>query len=190
MRPDSPLRRWIIALTGGLLAIGAAAAAPALWHQLSNEQQTLIKPALLTQGGDFDKLPEQRRTALVKGADRWLAMTPAQRTTATQQFQQWQLLSPAQKVAVLERRERFRKMTPDQRKALLDTREQFLDMSLEKQTELRDEFADLQPQLEGLTGQPLTPATPSAPNSPSPFGLPITNLPNNATNLPIPLLPR
>ncbi|MES2884362.1 MAG: DUF3106 domain-containing protein [Pseudomonadota bacterium] len=190
MRPDSPLRRWIITLTGGLFAIGVAVAAPALWHQLSSAQQVLIKPALLTEGGDFDKLPESRRGALVKGADRWLAMTPAQRNTATQQFQQWQLLSPAQKVAVLERRERFRKMTPDQRKALLDTREQFLDMSIERQTSLRDEFADLQPQLEGLTGQPLTPTDPTTPGSPSPFGLPLTTLPNNATTLPIPLLAR
>ena len=185
MRPDSSLRRWIITLTGGLLAVGVAVAAPVLWQQLSGEQQSLIKPALLTQGGDFDKLSEPRRSALVKGADRWLAMTPAQRTTATQQFQQWQQLSPAQKAAVLERRERFRKMTPDQRKALLDTREQFLDMSIEQQADLRDEFADLQPQLEGLTGQPLTPTTPATPGTTSPLGLPTTTLPNNATNIPL-----
>ena len=188
MRPDSSLRRWLLALTGGLLAVGAAIAAPA-WLQLTAAQQSLIKPALVSQGGDFDKLPEASRTALVKGADRWLAMTPAQRTVATQQFQQWQQLSAVEKASVLERRERFRKMSPDQRKALLNTRDQFLEMPLLQQADLRDQFAELQPQLEGLISQPFNPTTPGTPGAPGPFGLPITNLPSNATSITAPLLP-
>lgn len=183
MRPDSFLHRSLLIAAGTAFTVGLALAAPA-WQSLTSSQQALIKPALLTQGGDFNQLPEARRTALVKGADRWLAMTPQQRTTATQQFNQWQLMSAAEKVAVLQRRERFRKLTPDQRKALLDTQKQFLEMPLQKQQELQDQFKDLQPQLDTLPSQPFaTPGSPS-PGTTAPLGLPTSNLPNSP-NLPI-----
>lgn len=189
MRPDSSRRWCLLALTGGLLAIGAATAATPLWNQLSHSQQTLIKPALLTSGGDFDKLPESRREALVRGADRWLSMSAEQRNTATRQFSQWQRLSSAEKMAVLERRERFRKMSPSERKALLDTRDRFLEKTAQEQAELREDYAsDIQPQLDGLTSQPLTSPGAEAPGSPSPIGLPATTLPSNAAT--VPLLPR
>lgn len=186
MRPNSFVRRCALVLGCSVMAAGVAWAAPA-WRELTNSQQALIKPALLSQGGDFDKLPESRRAALVKGADRWLAMSPEQRTTATQQFQQWQQLSVADKVAVLQMRERFRKLSPVQRKALLDTQKQFRGMPLEQQKDLRDEFNELQPlpQLDGLPMQPSlsTPGT-TAPGSTAPFGLPATTLPSNGTVLP------
>ncbi|MES2683281.1 MAG: DUF3106 domain-containing protein [Pseudomonadota bacterium] len=189
MRPDSSRRWWMLTLTGGLLAVGVAVAATPSWKQLSSQQQNLIKPALLTGGGDFDKLPESRREALLRGADRWLAMSPAQRTMATQQFSQWQQLSNAEKLAVLERRERFRKMSPNERKALLETRDRFLEKTAQEQVELREDYAsNIQPQLEGLTSQPLMSPGAEAPGSTSPLGLPATTLPSNAAT--VPLLPR
>lgn len=186
MRPNSFLRRCALVLGCSVMAASVAWAAPA-WRELTNSQQALIKPALLSQGGDFDKLPESRRAALVKGADRWLAMSPAQRTTATQQFRQWQQLSAIDKVAVLEMRERFRRLSPDQRKALLDTQKQFRALPLQQQKDLRDEFKELQPlpQLDVLPMQPSldTPGS-TAPGSSPPFGLPGTTLPSNGTVLP------
>lgn len=186
MRPNSFVRRCALALGCSVMAVGLVWAGPA-WRELTNIQQALIKPALLSQGGDFDKLPESRRAALIKGADRWLAMSPAQRTTATQQFQQWQQLSAGDKVAVLEMRERFRKLSPDQRKALLDTQKQFRALPLQQQKDLREEFNELRPlpQLDELPMQPSlgTPGT-TAPGSSSPFGLPGTTLPSNGTVLP------
>ncbi len=186
MRPDSMLGRCALILTGIFVSAGFAFAAPA-WKQLDVRQQALIAPALQSQGGDFDKLPAPRREALVKGADRWLAMTPQQRTVATQQFQQWQLMSAKEKVAVLERRERFRKLSPEQRKALLDTQKQFLEMPLQQQQELQGEFKDLQPGFDGLPSQPFGPPTSAPPGATVPLGLPVTGLPgpgSNTTNLP------
>lgn len=189
MRPDSLLRRCAFALAGLLASAGVALAAPS-WKDLDSRQQGLIKPALLSQGGDFDKLPAQRREALVKGADRWLSMTPEQRTTATQQFQQWQQMSAAEKIAVLERRERFRKLSPDQRKALLETQRQFLELPLQQQRDLRDEFKELQPHLDGLPTQPFGPPGSPTPGTTPTLGLPSTALPPpGTTGMPLPPLP-
>ncbi len=191
MRPDSLLphraaslmRRCALILIGSLLGAGSALAAPA-WKDLNSSQQALIRPALLSQGGDFDKLAEPRRAALVKGADRWLAMTPAQRTVATAQFQQWQQLTVAEKLAVLDRRDRFRKLSPDERKALLKTHKQFLETSLERQQELREQYNQLAPALDSLPAQPFgTPATPS-PGTTAPVGLPTTTLPSSSVVVP------
>lgn len=184
MRPDALLRRFVLVLAATVF--GAAAWAAPTWNTLDARQQALIKPALQSQGGNFDQLSEARRAALVTGADRWLAMTPSQRATATQQFQQWQRLGAEQKAVVLERRERFRKLSPEQRKALLETHKQFLEMPLQQQTDLREQFKDLQPVFDGLPAQPFgTPASPSAPSSPAPLGLPVTGLPSgSATTLP------
>lgn len=185
MRPDSLLRRCALVAVGTALGIGAVLAAPS-WQELTARQQALITPALQSQGGNFDKLSEPRRNALVKGADRWLAMTPAQRATATDQFRQWQALSVEQKLAVLERRDRFRKMSPEERKALLETRDRFLEMPLQQQAELHTEFESLQPTLDGLSGQPLTPSTSPPPGSTVPLGLPPATLPGGTiTTLPV-----
>ena len=184
MRPNALLRRVVLGLVATFVGAGVALAAPT-WNTLDARQQALIKPALQSQGGDFDQLSESRRTALVKGADRWLAMTPSQRNTATQQFQQWQRLGAEQKVAVLERRERFRKLSPEQRKALLETHKQFLEMPLQQQTDLREQFKDVQPAFDGLPSQPFgTPASPAAPGSPAPLGLPVTGLPSSSVTVP------
>lgn len=190
MRPDLALRRILLTIAGSLLALGVASAAPG-WNDLTPQQQALITPALKSQGGNFDKLPGPRRSALVKGADRWLGMSAAQRTTATQQFQRWQQLSTAEKISVLERRERFRKLSPSQRKALLDTQKQFLEMPADQQVELRTEFSDLQTQVDGLSTQPLTPpSSPGTPGGTAPLGLPMTSLPGGGVDLPPPLLPQ
>ncbi len=190
MRPDSMLGRCALILAGIFAGIGVALAAPA-WKQLDTRQQALILPALQSQGGDFDKLPEQRRAALVKGADRWLAMTAQQRNTATQQFQRWQLMSVAEKMAVLERRERFRKLSPDQRKALLDTQKQFVEMPLQQQQDLREQFNELQPPLDGLPSQPFAPPTTTTPGSTAPLGLPVNSLPGSGSGTTaLPALPR
>ena len=184
MRPSALLRRVVLGLAASFLGASVVWAAPS-WNARDARQQALIKPALQSQGGDFDRLSESRRTALVKGADRWLAMSPAQRTTATQQFQQWQALGAEQKVSVLERRERFRKLSPEQRKALLDTRKQFLEMPLQQQAELREQFKEVQPPIDGLPSQPLsTPSAPATPANPAPFGLPATGLPSSNVALP------
>lgn len=189
MRLESTLRRCVLAIAGTFLGVGAVLAAPA-WSTLDNQQQALIKPALQSQGGDFDKLPEQRRIALVKGADRWLAMTPAERTTATQQLKQWQQLSNQQKVAVLERREQFRKLSPEQRKTLLETQKQFLEMPLQQQADLHNEFNDLRQGLDGLSSPGFTYPSTAAPGATVPLGLPTTPLPSTALGLPIlPVLP-
>ncbi len=187
MRPDSWLRRCTLILAGTLFGAGLAVAAP-VWSALDAQQKALIAPALLSQGGDFDALPESRRAALVRGADRWLAMTPAQRTTATRQLQRWQGMTMAQKVAALERRERFRKMSPEQRKALLETQRQFEEMPLQQQVELRGEFEDLQPAFDGLPSQPFGTPTSPTPGAPPPLGLPGATLPNSTVN--VPALPR
>jgi hypothetical protein len=118
-------------LASVLLWSSGALAAPS-WRDLSPEQQQIIAPALVSQGGDFDRLPEPRRMALAKGAERWLAMSPPQRAVATEQFRRWQQLDSAEKRVVLERRERFRKMTPAQRKALLDTQRRFEQLTLQQ----------------------------------------------------------
>jgi len=189
VRPETSSRRrnrptFLLVLAGALVTL-AAYAAPA-WKQLTSAQQGLIKPALLSEGGDFDRLSETRRAALIKGADRWLAMTPEQRTRATQQFQQFQQLSGPEKLAVLERRERFRKLPPEQRKALLDTQKQFLEMPLQQQQDLQDQFKDLQLQLEALPSQQFPTPSPSAPGNPPPLGLPVTNsLPGVSTLSPL-----
>lgn len=189
MRPDH-LRRWASLFAFGLLAAGAVFAAPA-WKQLTSAQQALIQPALISQGGDFDKLPEPRRAALVKGADRWLAMSSEQRTVATQQFQQWQQLSNAEKLSVLERRERFRKLSPEERKALLETQKQFLEMPLKQQQELQSEFQELAPHLEALPTQSFGAPGSPAPGTTSPLGLPLNSLPSsNAAGVTPPPLPR
>lgn len=183
MRTDSLIRRCVLILTATLFGAGVVLAAPA-WKDLNSRQQAMIKPSLISQGGDFDRLPLQRREALVKGADRWLGMTPEQRTTATQQFQQWQLLSAQQKVSALERRERFRKLSPEQRKALLETHKQFLEMPLQQQTELHNEFNDLQQNINGLPAQPFATPTSPTPGSTVPLGLPVTTLPSGTILLP------
>lgn len=179
MRVESVLRRCApLAMACMLLGAGVAIAAPA-WKNLDTQQQALIRPALQSQGGNFDALPEARRDALVKGADRWLTMTPDQRGKATRQFQQWQQLSAGQKATVLQRRERFRRMTPEQRKALLDTQKQFLEMPLQQQSELYNRFNELQPGLGGLTTQPITP--PSSPATPG-TTTPAVGLPSSGGN--------
>ena len=185
MRLDLLVRRVGLILASVVLSSSAALAAPA-WKQLSAQQQALITPALQSQGGNFDQLPETRRAALVKGADRWLAMSPAQRNTATQQFQQWQQLSGREKTLVLERRERFRKLSPEQRKALLDTRHQFQQMPLEQQQELRNEFKDLI--IDGLPSQPSfgTPGSPVPTDGAPALGLPLTAPMSGGANLPLP----
>lgn len=187
MRPDLLLRRGAAVLLALLMASGSATAAPA-WKDLSAEQQQLIAPALTSQGGDFDKLSEPRRAALAKGAERWLAMSPAQRTNATQQFQRWQQMNREEKLAVLEKRERFRKMTPAQRRALLDTQRRFEQLTLQQQQELRNEFSELAPQLvDELAAQSVTaPTTPTTPTPPGPIGLPSGSLANGVN---VPLLP-
>lgn len=185
MHLDLLLRRVGLTLASAMLSSSVVLAAPA-WKQLSAQQQALITPALLLQGGDFDKLPEPRRAALVKGADRWLAMSPAQRNTATQQFQQWQQLSSSEKTLVLERRERFRKLSPEQRKALLDTQHKFQLMPLEQQQELRSEFNELP--VDGLPSQPSfsTPGAPVSADGAPPLGLPLTPPTSGGANLPVP----
>lgn len=185
MRLDLLLRRSCLTLASALLVSSVVLAAPA-WKQLTAQQQALITPALLSQGGDFDKLSEPRRTALVKGADRWLMMSPAQRATATQQFQQWQQLSAREKTLVLERRERFRKLSPEQRKALLDTQRQFQKMPLEQQQELRSEFNEL-PVDTALPSDPTfsAPGTPVPTDGAPPLGLPITPPSTGGANLPL-----
>jgi len=183
VRPDSFLRScaFVIALT--LLGVGSAWAAPT-WNELNNRQQALIKPSLQSEGGDFDSLSEPRRAALVKGADRWLAMTAEQRIVATEQFQQWRRLSTAEKLAVLDRRDRFRKMGPDQRKALLDTHKQFLESSLQRQQELRDIFNRLPVPTTSLPSQPFGTPQPPTPGAQPPLGLPGTVFPSNTFTLP------
>lgn len=185
MRLDLLLRGISLGLSGALLLSNAALAAPA-WKQLSPQQQALITPALQSQGGNFDKLPEARRAALIKGADRWLSMSPAQRNTATQQFQQWQRLSGQEKALVLERRERFRKLSPEQRKALLDTQQQFLKMPLEQQQDLRTEFDALS--VDALPAQPSfgAPASPIPSDGTSSLGLPLSPPNTGGANLPLP----
>ncbi len=179
MRLDSLLRRSALILATTLMGVGIALAAPA-WKQLTAPQQALIEPALKSQGA-FDTLSEPRRNALVKGADRWLAMTPEQRTAATRQFQQWQQLNTAEKVAVLERREQFRKLSSEQRKTLLDARKNYLDLPLQQQINLREQFNQLQSPFDGLPsslfGTPNAPSTPSAPGNSSTFGLPLSSTP-------------
>ncbi|MDO9451302.1 MAG: DUF3106 domain-containing protein [Stagnimonas sp.] len=175
MRLDSLLRRSALILTTTLMGVGIALAAPA-WKQLTAPQQALIEPALKSQGA-FDTLPEPRRNALVKGADRWLAMTPEQRTAATRQFQQWQQLNTVEKVAVLERREQFRKLSSEQRKTLLDARKHYLDLPLQQQINLKEQFNLIQSPFEGLPTHPFAPATPTAPGSSSVFGLPLGSTP-------------
>lgn len=184
MRPDLLLLRGLAVVLALVVGSNAAMAAPA-WKDLSAEQRQLIAPALVSQGGDFDKLSEPRRTALAKGAERWLAMSPAQRTNATQQFQRWQQMDKDQKLAVLEQRERFRKMTPAQRRALLDTQRRFEQLTLLQQQDLRSEFSELLPRLvDELAVQSVTaPTAPSAP-SPGPVGLPSGSL-ANGFNLPV-----
>lgn len=176
MRLDSLLRRSALIIATTLMGVGIALAAPA-WKQLTSRQQALIEPALKAQPGGFDSLPEPRRNALVKGADRWLAMTPEQRTAATRQFQQWQQLNTVEKVAVLERREQFRKLSAEQRKTLLDTHKYYLDLPLQQQINLKEQFSLLQAPFEGLPSSPLTPTTPNAPGSSSVFGLPLSSTP-------------
>lgn len=188
MRPDSSLRRAAWVLAACLLGTGATLAAPA-WTQLTERQQALIEPALRTQGGNFDALPEARREALVRGADRWLAMSPEQRNVASQQFQRWQQLSTAERVQVLERRERFRKLPADQRKALLEAQKQFLEMPLQQQAELRNQFfKDLQNAAERIPSElDGSGGTPIAPSSNNPLGLPVN--PASPLGLPVNLAP-
>jgi len=186
MRPNSSLRRMAWVLAGCLLGAGVTVAAPA-WKQLTEGQQALIEPALRAQGGDFDTLPEARREALMRGADRWLAMTPEQRGLATQQFQRWQQLSAAERVLVLERRERFRKMPAEQRKTLLDTHKQFLNLPLQQQADLRDQFKDLETTFEGFPSDFGGTDAPAAPGGSNPLGLPIN--PASPMGLPVNLAP-
>lgn len=188
MRPDLLLRRALLTLVGSLFCIGSALAAPE-WKNLSPQQQALITPALKSQGGDFDKLPEPRRSALVKGAERWLAMSAAQRVKATQQFSQWQRLDTAEKIRVLEQREQFRRLSPDQRRALLDTQQQFLDLTADRQAELRNEFTELQAALSNLPSQAFSPPSSPSPGTPPPLGLPMTVLPLAGEAVPPLLLP-
>lgn len=176
MRLDSLLRRSALILTTTLMGVGIALAAPA-WKQLTAYQQALIEPALKSEGSAFDTLSEPRRNALVKGADRWLAMTPEQRTAATRQFQQWQQLNTVEKVAVLERREQFRKLSAEQRKTLLDARKHYLDLPLQQQINLKEQFNLIQSPFEGLPTSPFTPTTPTAPGTSSVFGLPLSSTP-------------
>lgn len=186
MRPNSPLRRVAWVLAGCLLGAGVTLAAPT-WKQLTESQQALIEPALRAQGADFDTLPEVRREALTRGADRWLAMSAEQRTLATQQFQRWQQLSAAERVMVLERRERFRRMPAEQRKTLLDTHKQFLDLPLQQQAELRDQFKELGSSFEGFPSEFGTPDAPTTPSGNNPLGLPVN--PASPMGLPVNIAP-
>jgi len=186
MRPNSSLRRMAWVLAGCLLGAGVTMAGPA-WKQLTESQQALIEPALRSQGGDFDTLPEARREALMRGADRWLAMSAEQRSLATQQFQRWQQLSAAERVLVLERRERFRKMPAEQRKTLLDTHKQFLDLPLQQQADLRDQFEGLESSFEGFPSDFGSPDSPTMPGSNNPLNLPVN--PASPLGLPVNLAP-
>lgn len=175
MRPDALLRRLPLALA---LVCGVAFAAAPAWKDLSREQQAVIAPSLVTQGGSYDALPEARRAALALGAERWLSMSGAERVNATRQFTRWQQMSAAEKAAVIEQRSRYRRMTPAERKALLETQRQFEQLDVRQQQALRDEFNTLLPAADGLEGLPST-TPPGTPGTPQPGPTPgVSTLPN------------
>lgn len=187
MRPDRPRRRWA-ALIGGLFAVVGVALAAPRWNELDVRVQALLGPALQSQQTTFDQLPEARRAALVTGANRWLAMSPEQRVTATRQFQVWQQMNATERAAVLERRERFRQLPSDERRALLETRRQFDELPTSLQEQLRAEFEQLQPTLDGLGSPSFSAPSSPAPGDSAPLALPPSVVPGNTLN--IPLLPK
>lgn len=186
MRAKAVIRRratalWLVALLG---ATSALAAAP-VWTDLSNQEQALIGPALLSQKTTFDALPEARRSALAAGARKWLGMNEQQRAIATRQLQEWQAMSPAEKQAALERRERFRKLSSGEQQSLLNVRRQYLALPDDVKSQLRDQFSATT----GLGGTdtltapsfspPATPLLPALPSTTAPpSAAPTINLPH------------
>lgn len=123
-----------------LLALvwSAAAFANAPVHSsLSAEQKNLISKDAAT----FDALPESARQRLADGANRWLQMSPQQRSDASRQMQVWQALSPDERTKALDRRAQFRAMPADEQAALIERHRRFLALPQAERDRLRAAYA-------------------------------------------------
>lgn len=131
MRLSSPFLRAVL-LLGGLSAIGLAAAqpGPALpeWDRLTPAQRDQLVAPIRERWNDADA---DKRRRMLGHAQRWQAMTPAEREHARHGMHSWKRLPPEQRdearalyaklrtLPEAERtalRERWQQMTPEQRR--------------------------------------------------------------------------
>ncbi len=90
----------------------AAPSAPVSWESLSPQQQKLLGTRF---GSQWNTLPAERQQALARGSQRWLGMTPDQKTQARDRFAHWNSLPPEQRQALRQRWQQFQALPPQQR---------------------------------------------------------------------------
>src|SRR5271168_1221448 len=65
-------------------------ASPRSWQSLSPQQQQLLH----NFQGNWDSLPADKQQSLARGSDRWIHMSPEERSGAQDRFKQWRALPP------------------------------------------------------------------------------------------------
>ena len=121
-------------------AIGAAE--PVRWADLGNEE----KRVLAAHADTWERLDALTQERLVRGARRWLMLTPEQRTASATRFAEWQGLPPDRRQEIRRRYEAFQGLPPDKRHELKRVFNRFRFLPPQERAELRRRFEAMSPE--------------------------------------------
>ena len=129
-----------------LICISTLLMAPAVfaqdsiaWHQLTTEQQALLKSV----EGDWQTMHASRQKRLLKGTDRWLNMDETKREKASERFEKFRQLPAAQQDLLRAKYQTFMQMKPDEQKRILSTKAWFQSQPDERRRELRQQWNNM-----------------------------------------------
>lgn len=134
------MNRYYIQLIAFILLLGSTcvsfAASETNWDELTPSVQKVLQP-FSGQWRDFDDATRER---LIKGADRWVNMTPEEKFKAKKQFGQWKNLPEDKKKQVRHRFDRFRQLPPEQQRRMRRAFQSFQKLPKDKKAELKARY--------------------------------------------------
>ena len=119
----------------------------ALWNTVeASESRKDSQLARLIEVGLPIELSGDERVALVRGASRWLSMTPEQRSSAQQRFGQWRSMPPEQRQELRNRWQQYKSLPPEQQQHVRQSFQRFRQMPPEQRSELRKQWRQMSPE--------------------------------------------
>ena len=142
-----PRRRWpavVLALALGLIscALFAQPSVQVPWTDLGKDEQRVLAPHAET----WERLDAQTQERLLRGARRWLSLTPDERTAAAARFAEWQSLPADRRDQIRHRYRAFRELPPEQQRQLKRQFDRFRYLPPEQREELKRRFESMSPQ--------------------------------------------
>jgi acyl-CoA reductase-like NAD-dependent aldehyde dehydrogenase len=91
-------------------------------------------------------LPAEKQQALTRGSDRWIHMTPEERSGAQERFKTWRALPPEQRQQLRERWRQFKALPPEQQQQIRRQFNTFRQMPPAQQQALRNAWRNMSPE--------------------------------------------